>query len=80
MADYDNRPMTTGDWFFTMLLLAIPLVNVILFIVWACGVGNRNRVTYCRASILWFLIGIVLYVLLFVVLGVSTAIFSNAQY
>ena len=43
MSDYNERPMTTGDWFITILLLAIPLVNIILFIVWACGVGNRNR-------------------------------------
>lgn len=79
MSDYDNRPMTTGDWFITMLLLAIPLVNLILIIVWACGVGNRNRVTYCRASILWFVIGLVLYVIFFVVLGLGAALFSQSS-
>ena len=60
----DERPMTTGDWFFTLLLLSIPLVNVILLIVWACGAGNRNRVTYCRASILWVVVAIVIYALI----------------
>ena len=69
----DERPMTTGDWFFTLLLLSIPLVNVILLIIWACGAGNRNRVTYCRASILWVVVAIVIYAL---IIG-SSGIFSR---
>lgn len=80
MADYDNRPMTTGAWFLTLLVLAIPVVNVILYIVWACGVGNRSRVTFCRASILWVVIGVALYMLLFVMLGVGTAFLSEISY
>jgi hypothetical protein len=73
MSDYDERPMTTGGWFWTLLVLAIPLVNLIMYIVWACGAGNRNRVTFCRATILWCVIGIALYVLLIVVAGVGGA-------
>ena len=64
--------MTTGDWFFTLLLLSIPLVNFILFIVWACGVGNRNRVAYCRATLIWAVLAFVLYFMLFSVLGIAT--------
>jgi hypothetical protein len=75
MTDYDERPMTTGAWFLTLLLLSIPVVNIILYIVWACGAGNRNRVTFCRASLLWLLIGVLLYVLL-IGLGVSLASLS----
>ncbi len=80
MTDDDNRPMTTGSWFLTILLLSIPIVNFVLFIVWACGVGNRSRVTFCRASILWFVIGLVLYLLFFMVLGVGAALCSQAGY
>ena len=72
MTDYNDKPMTTGGWFLTMLLLSIPVVNIILYIVWACGVGNRSRVTFCRASLLWLLVGVVIYVL-FILLGVSLA-------
>jgi len=61
MSNYDESPMTTGAWFLTLLVLAIPLVNVIMYIVWACGAGNRSRVTFCRATILWALIGLALY-------------------
>ncbi len=62
MSNYDESPMTTGAWFLTLLVLAIPLANVIMYIVWSCGVGNRSRVTFCRATILWAVIGLVLYV------------------
>ena len=61
MSDLNERPMTTGEWFWTLLLLSIPLVNIICFIVWITGSGNRNRVTYCRAMLLWSLIAFLFY-------------------
>jgi len=49
--------MTIGDWMFTLLILAIPIVNIIMYLVWALGSsGNVNRKTFCQASLLWFLI------------------------
>ena len=45
--------MTTGRWFVTLLVLAIPLVNLIMYVIWAINGGNRSRTTFCRASILW---------------------------
>ncbi len=65
MTAYDERPMSTGEWFLTLLVLAIPLLNLIMYIVWAFGAGNRNRVNFCRATILWTLIGVAIYVILF---------------
>ena len=51
---YNNRPMSVGDWFVTLLILAIPIVNIIMYIVWAVSsTGNVNRRNFCRASILW---------------------------
>ena len=41
----------------TLLILAIPLVNLVMYLVWALsGAGNVNRRNFCRASIYWFLI------------------------
>ncbi len=78
MTVYEERPMTTGAWFLTLLVLAIPLVNIIMYIVWACGVGNINRVTFCRATILWALIGFALYVLV-VALGLGAGVLTQAR-
>jgi len=44
----------------TLLVLAIPIVNIIMYLVWAFGnSGNVNRKTYCQASLIWFLIVVV---------------------
>ncbi len=75
MSNYDEQPMTTGAWFLTILVLAIPLLNLIMYIVWACGVGNRSRVTFCRATILWVVIGVALYAAL-AGLGIGAALLN----
>jgi hypothetical protein len=64
MERYQDETMSTGAWFLTLLVLGIPFVNLILYIVWACGVGNRNRVTFCRASILLTVIGFAIILIL----------------
>lgn len=70
----DNSTMSTMDWFFTLLVLAIPGVNLILYLVWACGAGNRNRVNFCRASILWFVVIVAIYGIIFGLAGFASQI------
>ena len=61
MPTYDtDAPMTTMDWVVTQILLIIPVVNIICFIVWLFGVGNINRVTYIRASVVFVLLAVAL--------------------
>lgn len=57
------------DWFWLIFLFAIPVVNIIAFIVIACGSGNRNVVNLCRAYLLWALIGLGLFLAISVVTG-----------
>ena len=53
----DDYPMTIGDWMITMPVLAIPVVNIIMYLVWGFGSsGNTSRKTYCQATMLWVLI------------------------
>jgi hypothetical protein len=53
----NTRPMTVGDWMATLLILAIPVVNIIMYLVWAfSNSGNVNRKTFCQASLIWFLV------------------------
>ncbi len=53
----DDRPMTVRDWMITILILAIPFVNLIMYLVWAFGSdGNINRKNFCKASLIWFCI------------------------
>ena len=67
----DTRPMTVGDWMLTLLVLAIPIVNLIMYLVWALsGTGNINRRNFCRASIYWFLIILGIYFSFLALVGV----------
>jgi len=53
----DTRPMRVADWMLTILVLAIPVVNLVMYLAWAFGSsGNVNRKTFCQASLLWFAI------------------------
>lgn len=74
----DTRPMTVGDWMLTLLVLAIPLVNLIMYLVWALsGSGNLNRRNFCRASIYWFLIILGIYVLILALVGLASIATSS---
>jgi hypothetical protein len=62
----------------TLLVLAIPLVNLIMYLVWALsGSGNLNRRNFCRASIYWFLIILGIYVLFLALVGLASVATSS---
>lgn len=70
---YQNKSvLSVGDWFVTLLITAIPLVNLIMLFVWAFGNGtNQNKANWAKASLIWVAIAIVLYVIIFSVIGIS---------
>ena len=60
-----EKPLTFGDWMITILVLAIPFVNVVALIYWAASSGtNVTKQNYARASIAWFFIGLVIFLIL----------------
>ena len=74
----DTKPITVGGWMLTLLVLAIPLVNLIMYLVWALSSsGNLNRRNFCRASIYWFLIILGIYVLILALVGVASVATSS---
>lgn len=57
--------MSFGDWMVTILIMAIPLVNLVAIIYWAASSStNRNKQNYARASIAWAFIGLVVFFIL----------------
>lgn len=75
-------PMTLGDWIITLLVLAIPCVNIIMYFVWGFGQGgNTSRKNYCRAALIFTLAGIVLGLLFSsAIAALMATIFSNGLY
>lgn len=60
-----EKSLTFGDWMVTILVLAIPLVNVVALIYWAASSGtNVSKQDYARASIAWSLIGLAVFLVL----------------
>ena len=43
---------------FAILILALPLVNIVMYLYWALSsTGNINRKNFCIASLIWAAIG-----------------------
>jgi hypothetical protein len=54
-------PMTLGNWLLTLVLLSIPVVNFVMLLVWAfSGETHPSKKTFCQASLILFLIMLVL--------------------
>jgi hypothetical protein len=79
-----EEPLSVGSWMLTMLVLTIPVANLVMLFVWAFGEGNRGRKNFCRASLIYVAISIVIYivfiVLMLVVFGASAVSSSTGYY
>lgn len=65
--------MTVWQWVGALVVLGIPIVNIIMYFVWAFSSDtNQNLSNFCKATLLIGLIGIGLAILL----GGCAAIFS----
>jgi hypothetical protein len=65
-----EEAVSVGEWFVTMLILAIPIANIIMIFVWAFGGGaKKSKSNYFKAMLIWAVIGIVLSIVFFILLG-----------
>lgn len=53
--------MTVGDWIGTMIILSIPIVNIIMYFLWAFGDSvNKNKKNFAKATLILGAMGLVL--------------------
>lgn len=80
--NYDlEEPVSFGDWMLTQLLMYIPCVNLIMLFVWGFGSGTKkSKSNYCKAMLVWTLIGTVMAVFIFIVFVMSVGAFSDYYY
>jgi Na+/serine symporter len=73
MKDFENQnapAVSVGDWMVTILIAAIPVVNIIMLIVWAfSNTTNPSKTNWAKATLIWMLIGIGLSILFWVIFG-----------
>jgi hypothetical protein len=78
--DGAEKPLSTGEWFVTLLVLGLPLVGLVMYFVWGFGPGNLGRRNFCRAALLWLAIMAALAVvalIAFVIFGGTLAALIN---
>lgn len=62
--------ISVGDWMITLLIMIIPLINIIMLFVWAFSGGPKiSKANWAKASLLWLLIMIVIYIIIFAIIG-----------
>ena len=68
-------PVSLGEWMVTILLCAIPLVNIVMLFVWGFSAGTQpSKANWAKASLIWLAIVIVFYVVVvLIILGGVTS-------
>ncbi len=70
---YGVPPVSVGNWLITLLVLMIPVVNLVMLLVWAFSGGtNPSKANFCKATLLTYLIVIVLILVLAILLPMFT--------
>lgn len=76
-----EEPMTMGEWLITMLIMLIPCANIIMMFVWAfSSTEKKSKSNYFKAYLIFAGIMLVIYVILFIVMGVSIASLGSSYY
>ena len=76
---HEYRPVSVGNWVMTMLLMCIPFINIILLFVWAFGSNTEiSKANWAKATLVWFLLGLIIWLFLFFVFGLGAALLSAA--
>ena len=69
--DPNQEVMSVGSWLITLLILAIPCVNIVMYFIRVFGNGDENRKNFCRAGRIFMLVAVVLSVLLSSMFGAA---------
>ena len=73
MNESEYKPMTIGGWIITFIILAIPLINIIMLIVWAAGgTTHPSKKTYAQANLVLFAVVFCLAILAALILPLFT--------
>ena len=77
----DTSVMSVKDWLITFLIFIIPCVNIVMLIVWAVSsTGNINRRNYARAYLILLGIILVLYLILWIIIGATLVTMFSVFY
>ena len=80
-ASFIQTPVSVGEWMITMLLMAIPIVNLVLLFVWAfSGNINLSKANWAKATLIWMLILTIFYAIVLIIFGSIIGGLFNMNY
>lgn len=72
----EHYPVSVGEWIVTMILAAIPLVNLIMLFVWGFGDNTKvSKANWAKATLIFIAIAIVIW--LIVAIAIGSAFFAS---
>lgn len=64
----EPEEVTVSEWIITLIITIIPIVNVVMYLVWAFGNSAKpSKANWAKASVILFAGIIILYLLIFVI-------------
>ena len=76
-----KNPLGTGQFVLLEFLTSLPIAGFILLLVWAFGGDvNENKRNYCRAKLIWLLIGIGITVFVLIMIISAAGSLANFLY
>ena len=64
-----RQALSVGGWIGTLIVMAIPVVNIIMMFVWGFGTGDIGRKRFCLAGLILAAITIVLTIIISIATG-----------
>lgn len=69
-----DADLTLGHWLLTIFLTCIPIVGFVMMFVWSFGSATAPaKKNWARATLVWYIIGIVICIILTVLFGATIA-------
>ena len=82
---YSNQEVRTSgelrvrDWLLTMLILAVPIVNLVMLFIWAFGSPNPRK-NFSKGYLLWMAICIGVALIFYIIAIIIALSFSGSSY
>lgn len=78
--DFQNKSVVSiANWIVTMILVAIPIINIIMLVVWAFSSSTpKSKANWAKATLLLMVIGIIFAMLFWG--SIAAVVSSNYTY
>ncbi len=76
-----DEEVSLGNWMVTILLTAIPCVNLIMLLVWAFGGGApKSKSNWAKANLIYVLISLAISLITGIIIGIAGASLVGGMY